>query len=879
MSVIRSFSLEPPLSSVTCAKSRILEFSAYIATSASSELSSFQLELWWSSNNIDWIASPFTLNTRNLPLCASPGQFEDEEIHRFVVKFVPPLNADSIEFTARYRFDKNSDWNWCGHFGSNGQVLLYAVKPHGDYPSFSSLFSNVSEELEESELMSEVVDSKVYKVVGITSPIVGTAVGGKTTYVKLGKPQEMRQYLSLVRIQTSWMGPRHGRDVFSIDRPAFMVLFQRKDGYHVCVLPLSNMKNLLTIYMSSDDSGNICLNVFNDSWEHRTHSTFVGVSKDPQKAVQAALYSLRTVIQSLQGVLTRSLIPEDPAFIDLASDECIAVHPALRDGNTDPVLGTWYELWMDLFGFCTWNSMGIEVSHDKVMKALQDLHDCGIRVGTVILDDGWQATNDQRQLMQFEANDRFPGGLKHTVSTIKSTFPYIKHVAVWHALLGYWNGIAPDGELGKEYSLTKCRAYNDDIYIVSEKDVHRFYDDFYKFLHSSGITVVKADVQMHIYDLEGDGISGTFIHKQYQDALKLHSLRYFYRRVSYCMSMSGQYFYYSLLQTSSPKPTLRNSDDFFPNIPSSHHWHIYCNSMNTILTSLLHAVPDWDMFMTNVPPYSMQHAAARCFSGGPVYITDIAGFHDMEVLAQIQAQTIRGNSVALRPSLVATPLDPYFGFNHKRLLFLTNFVGGTGGFSMLAAFNIHEDENATFCEPVRKSMLPGLVPGGDYILHSYITGYTTEFTVSDDYSNEDDDEDVLMLTKLGNSKWDVFTAAPLATVKTRFRILKIGALGLLDNITGVAAVERQKVTVPSNGRAVLDVDLKALGILGIYMSDLRSFSNAITKLLITIQGSVVPMSSVSSEGNILKIDVTKAWTELNLSSKWSNEVSLRLYIT
>ncbi|KAK9373625.1 glycoside hydrolase superfamily [Lipomyces chichibuensis] len=872
MAILLSVSLDPPLSSVTCAKSRILEFSAYITTPVSSKLpSTFQLELWWSSNNVEWIASPFALDTRNVPLCASK-RFGDEKVHRFLVKFVPPLNADSIEFTARYRFD-NRDWNWCGHCGSNGHVLLLTV-PYRDYPTFSSLFGDVSEELEDSELMSEVIDSKVYKVTGIAAPI-----RGKTTNVKLGKPSEMRQYLSLVRIQTSWMGPVHGRDIFSVDRPAFMVLFQRKDGYHICVLPLSNMKNLLTIYMSSDNSGNLWLNVLNDASGHRTFSTFVGVSKDPQKAVQAALYSLRTMIQSFRGVLTRSLVPEDPAATDPDRVESVEEHLVLSDGNPEPVLGTWYEQWMDLFGFCTWNSMGIEVSLEKVMKALQELHDRGIRVGIVILDDGWQVTNDKRQLMQFDANDRFPGGLKHTVSTIKSTFPYIKHVAVWHALLGYWNGIAPDGELGKKYNLTKCRVYNDDIYIVSENDVNRFYDDFYKYLYSSGITAVKADVQMHIYDLEGDGISGTFVRKEYQDALKLHSLRYFYRRVSYCMAMSSQYFYYSLLQTSSPKPTLRNSDDFFPNIPSSHHWHIYCNSMNTVLTSLLHAIPDWDMFMTNIPPYSMQHAAARCFSGGPVYITDIAGFHDMEVLSQIQAQTIRGNSVALRPSRVATALDPYFGFNQKRLLFVTNFVGGTGGFSMLAVFNIHENENSTFCEPVRKSMLPGIVAGGDYVLRSYITGYTAEFTVPDASSSGDDDEDVLMLTKLGNSEWDIFTAAPLATVKTQFRSLKIGALGLLNNITGAAAVEWQKVTVPGKGRAVLDVDLKVLGILGIYMSDLGSLSTSITKLLITIQGSVVPLSSVSSEDNILKIDLTKAWTELDLSSKWSNEVSLRLYIT
>lgn len=389
--------------------------------------------------------------------------------------------------------------------------------------------------------------------------------------------------------------------------------------------------------------------------------------------------------------------------------------------------------------------------------------------------------------------------------------------------------------------------------------------------------MVKADVQMHIYDVEGDDIRKSDIYKKYQDALKLHSIRYFNRRIIYCMAMSPQYYYYSLIQTSYAKATIRNSDDFFPNIPSSHHWHIYCNSMNNTLTSLLHAVPDWDMFMTTIAPYSRMHAASRCFSGGPVYITDNPGFHDIKILSEIQAETIRGTSVSLRPTRMALPVDPYFNLNEKRPLFLSNFYGGAGGFSLVAAFNVGENDQSEFLAPIRRSMFPALSSGGEYVVRSYLSGFTAEFSNSDSSS----DDAALMMVKLKSSEWDVFTAAPLAVIKTQFKTIKIGALGVLNKITGAAAIQRQQVVVPVTGRAVLDVDLKVLGLLGIYISDLSAAGGmeAVTKLLITIQGLVMPLSALSTEGNILRIDLESAWRDLDLQSRWSNEVALRIYFT
>lgn len=215
------------------------------------------------------------------------------------------------------------------------------------------------------------------------------------------------------------------------------------------------------------ESGNVVLEVSNASSSHQTYSAFVGMSKDPLQAVQAAFYSLRATVQTFLPTSTPSISIAEDSMTALEQDD-LKVYPVVRSRKVDdqPVAGTWYEQWMDCMGFCTWNSMGIDVSHDKIMEALQILHDNEIRIGLVIIDDGWQQVDANRRLLAFEANAKFPKGLKYTVDAIKEKFPYVKHVAVWHALLGYWHAFSPDGEIAKKYEIVKGSLYNEDAYLV-----------------------------------------------------------------------------------------------------------------------------------------------------------------------------------------------------------------------------------------------------------------------------------------------------------------------------------------------------------------------------------------------------------------------------
>lgn len=256
-----------------------------------------------------------------------------------------------------------------------------------------------------------------------------------------------------------------------------------------------------------------------------------------------------------------------------------------------------------------------------------------------------------------------------------------------------------------------------------------------------------------------------------------------------------------------PYQTVNNTNediDFFPDIPNSHAWHIFANTMNNIFTSHLNGLPDWDMFQSALPEYGGLHAAARCISGGPIYITDTPGRHDVGLIKQMSALSPQGNTTLLRPSRVALPIDPFVAYNNNQLLKVGNFCGSVGGSSLMAVFNISEMENS---ELISIDEFPGIVPGTKYVVRSHRTGGVSETHVRGKGS--------LIPTTLSQHGWEFYNATPTqelvhADDKSSF---SVGVFGLISAMSGAAAIVSQSVNTETE-RAVISVTLKALGTLG-----------------------------------------------------------------
>ena len=283
------------------------------------------------------------------------------------------------------------------------------------------------------------------------------------------------------------------------------------------------------------------------------------------------------------------------------------------------------------------------------------------------------------------------------------------------------------------------------------------------------------------------------------------------------MAQIPQMIFYSQLPSNKPRILCRNSDgkspkstlfsrylqalDFYPEVPASHPWHIFCNAHNALLNQYLNILPDWDMFQTD-HPWAAFHAAARCVSGGPIYFTDEPGKHDIGLIHQMTAPTPRGNTVILRPDTVGSSMQQYVDYQEEKLLKVGTFVGTQGeGNGILGIFNINQKR---ISELLSLREFPGILDSKSYIVRAHTSGKVT--SIMDGRSKT-----ASMGMDLGVRGWEIMTAYPLHDLRPGSRIAN---LGLLGQMTGSAAVLSSWIVQDSAGKIVITTTLKALGILG-----------------------------------------------------------------
>lgn len=308
------------------------------------------------------------------------------------------------------------------------------------------------------------------------------------------------------------------------------------------------------------------------------------------------------------------------------------------------------------------------------------LKDDGVPVSTLIIDDNWQSVDHQQQSsrpgwVKFEADEQnFPGGLSQTTSKIRKLCPDIKNIMVWHTILGYWGGISPHGSLAQSYNTVELKQDDDSrITVISGEDVSRFYDDFYRFLVLSGVDGTKTDAQV-MMDQWTSSSARRQLTDTYLSAWTVSSLRHMGLKTISCMSQFPHALFASQMPLNRSSMVVRNSDDYFPDIPASHTWHVWANAHNAIFTQYLNVVPDWDMFQTQ-HPFGGFHAAARCISGGPIYITDKPGHHDLKLINEITGKKPLGGSIILRPDVAGKSISAYVSYQGKSALKVGSYHG------------------------------------------------------------------------------------------------------------------------------------------------------------------------------------------------------------
>ena len=662
-----SVSTCPPLGQVTQLRDGAVNFVAVLETDESRSKEPWQVALWHSSKNdsSEWtetLLSP----TDKVP---SSLQVVDSSLIRLYFGVQVPV-ISSLTFTVKFRAGPEEPWKWIRDelgMGDGTIVINSRTTTEAISEDFGSILTDLDANLRVKPAMSQCPNTRLWVIEGA----VPAADGDNSAYadIKLGVPWgSYLRWFSLVRIWSPWLAPRHGQSKFELDKDAVLCSFLNAAGQHLVLLAVSGINDVMSLFRSSD-SGHVMLHIRNDKDKLGVATVIAAVGHDFESANAAVMYH------------ARNLVVADKT----TTGEYDAEMKALQDG----VKAEWMENWYDGLGFCTWNALGQRLTDEKVFEAVDTLEKSNIRITSLIIDDNWQNIDYrgpgqfQHGWNDFEAEPKtFPKGLKHTISQIREKHPHIQHIAVWHALLGYWAGLAPDGKLAKTYKTVEVvredavRRYlplGGKMTVVAKEDVFKFYDDFYRFLSSCGVDGVKTDAQF-MPDTWVSAKTRRELMTEYFDAWTLSSLRHFSIKAISCMSQTPQNLFHAQLPRNKPVILSRNSDDFFPEIPESHPWHIWANAHNALFTQHLNVLPDWDMFQT-VHDYSGFHAAARCVSGGPVYITDVPGHHNVDLINQMTGITPRGKTVIFRPSVLGRSLDQYVGYHDDSLLKVASYHG------------------------------------------------------------------------------------------------------------------------------------------------------------------------------------------------------------
>jgi len=299
------------------------------------------------------------------------------------------------------------------------------------------------------------------------------------------------------------------------------------------------------------------------------------------------------------------------------------------------------------FGWCTWDAFYHDVSHDGIRGKMQEFRDKQVPVKWVLIDDGWlHADYDACLLEGLDAGkEKFPEGLSGCVRELKEKWG-VEKVGVWHAVMGYWNGLKQNSEA--ETLLKGGVTYLPDGRILPSPEKGRaftFFDVWHDYLKNNcGIDFVKVDGQSCISLAYGGWESYGKASREIQKGLNASAALHFDDQIINCMGMAGEDMW------NRPGSSLsRSSDDFVPEVPGSFAEHALQNSFNSLLQGQFYW-GDWDMFFSSRAD-NVKNSILRALSGGPVYVSDKTGETDPEYIYPL----LRENGSVIRCDNVGVP--------------------------------------------------------------------------------------------------------------------------------------------------------------------------------------------------------------------------------
>ncbi|KAJ6780953.1 hypothetical protein PWT90_05380 [Aphanocladium album] len=481
-----------------------------------------------------------------------------------------------------------------------------------------------------------------------------------------------------------------------------------------------------------------------------------------------------------------------------------------------------------------------DYSPGETLAQFGKLADRGVAPSTLFLED---CCEQDRKTGIFVGPCNASLGLE--IAKTRKQYPAIRNVIYRHSLLAS----APEFDSArKDYKVTSVLysvpgGATAKTSLVAAEDAHQFYDDYYRFLRSSGVDAVQVDNIQVLETLSSAAMRACFT-ESYLDAQHTASMVHF---------AEG----YMTSRALSPNPLFRNSKwPLALSVVQNSGWFpdyrklVFVNSCNALLSRAIGNIPYWDTVLIN----STFDLAARVISGGPI---KVGSEDEGNCLKRVCGLTARGKTVVLRPSGIGGATDPYASFEDPVLVRMGNTHAiGEGSVSILGLFNATEKRRL---EMLRASDFPHLGCRSDtYIIRSSsgtIFDTTAPFSIS-----------------VGVSEFDILCAYPLTILDMPVGPpLRVVVLGISDKELGVAAIIDASVVL-DNDELQISAVLKILGVLEVYVAG--ASQKNLDRIEVTIQGRSFNRG-VEILNDVVRVDLEALLANYDLDSE-TDEVYVKI---
>lgn len=357
------------------------------------------------------------------------------------------------------------------------------------------------------------------------------------------------------------------------------------------------------------------------------------------------------------------------------------------------------------FGWCTWDSLGRDVSEAAIIEKMEEFRAKGVPVSWVMIDDGWSRTDREAEtLIGLDADpERFPRGLSHTVDLLRERYG-VRHVGVWAAFQGYWSGLEPNGQAVARIGAEHLTVTSNGCLIPgpSRRQAMMFWATWLSLLRDMGIDCVKIDSQSSMSTMtRGVESYGEATIERHAALDRLVETEMGGAMIN-CMGMAPESYWHRPVSAVT-----RTSDDFLPHDPASLAEHLLQNAYCSPLMGELYRC-DWDMFWTS-HPHARTHALMRALSAGPVYCSDAAGRTDPVVLSPL----LLNDGRVPRPDTAAVPVPSALLADPTRAESAWCVTATCGDWRLLAfvGMNPGRPQRVRLCEALRG--LPACAGGGE----------------------------------------------------------------------------------------------------------------------------------------------------------------------